>query len=194
MGHSWYPPELKAEAIARWRRGASIATVSRDMEPDGPHPNTIKGWVKGLRRDGSEPWRLAESTEEEARLIGPVALHLARLTVGGWPTVSEAVWIVRIARLVPRLDPLETYRLALRFAEAERSEDPALLRELEILVLVNPYDPETGARGMYLDWVESGGINGIGFRAGAAGRGKDEDVMGQQQRIARVLGGKVGAE
>jgi hypothetical protein len=190
---------LRDYAVDLWRGGLTIEEVASQLsegaESHGltrtPHENTIKAWVRGLTRDGREPWRLSSATAEEAALVRPLADYLVRALPNGWPTARQARWAMRIGQLVPGLSGRELYRVAVRFIAAEDAGDLATLRELEYLVLTNPWEPRTPDRGAYLDLVDQGTIRGEWFTPGAAGVAREapyyEDPNGQLRRVAAVL-------
>lgn len=86
-------------------------------DEDAPSERTIYDLQREMRPAAGPGWRMATADPDDAALILPVLGAVTRNSDGriGHFTNQTASWIARIRRVAPALDPIATYRWAVRY-------------------------------------------------------------------------------
>ena len=144
---------IRAQAVVLYEVGGETPKAivgrlaERDKDPIVVPLDTVKGWVRGLKRGtgqeatGRERWDFMKATPEERRLIAP----LFALSDDGshpllmWPSREVGDWFVRIRQLVPDHPAREVWMsarylttLQRRIEDGTGSRDDELSYDMEI--------------------------------------------------------------
>lgn len=157
-----YPDAVKREARTLYRLGHGPKEIASRIErtkarwdlDEAPGVSTIKSWVQGLTRGSTAPrwdpwsrWLLPDEhpqTDVSRRRIAMVAAWKAREAGrpdARWLTMDEALWVDRIASLLPDERPDVLYRSARTVLDL--ADDPAAVEafELELVLRAANSDP-----------------------------------------------------
>ena len=112
----------------------------------------MNSWLRGLKRgagtngDRWDPWA-EDCSEDLRRRVAPVAAWKAinaHEASAGWVTRGEAMWVARVASVLPDLAPEALYRVAR--AAIDMGDDATQLRALDIELMLYLAMPEPTGR------------------------------------------------